>query len=71
MDRYTINQIRSELERKREQPFTDEEFGHLLDSFRAHITRKGWYERHAVSVAIKRGWMSVKMAKYFKTYALE
>ena len=71
MDHITITDLRKEIERKREEPFTDEEFGHLLNSFRAHITRKGWYERHAVSVAIKRGWMSVKMAKYFKTYALE
>ena len=71
MDHITINLIRSELERKREEPMTDEQFKTLLSGFRKHCQRRGLYSPASVDVAVSRGWMGAQMAHYFKVYALE
>lgn len=71
MQRYTINQIRSELESKRGEKFTDEQFDNLLSSFATYAGNRGMYDRSAIYHAIRRGWMSVLMAAVFKHYATQ
>ena len=71
MDRYTINQIRSDLEQKRGEPFTDDEFSNLLSSFAAYAQSRRWYEKSAVYKAYKRGWLTAPMARLFKQYAAQ
>jgi len=71
MQRYTINQIRSELERKQGESYTDEAFDNIVSAFAAYINRRGLYTKQAVYNAARRGWMSVQMAHFFKSYALQ
>jgi len=71
MQRYTINEIRSELEQRRGEEFTDEEFKTLLAGFKDHAERRGTYTRQAINLAIRRGWMSSQMAHFFKSYATQ
>ena len=71
MDHITITELRKEIERKREQPFTDEQFTMLVSGFTAYVARRGLYTRQSVRNAISRGWMGAQMAHYFKVYALE
>jgi len=71
MQRYTINDIRSELERKRGEKFTDDGFNNLLSSFAAYAQSRRWYERTALFKAYKRGWMTAPMARLFKQYAAQ
>jgi hypothetical protein len=71
MDHITINDLRKEIERKREEPMTDEQFKTLLSGFRKHCQRRGLYSPASVDVAVSRGWMGAQMAHYFKVYALE
>ena len=69
MQHYTINQIRSEMEQKRGEPFTDDGFKLLLAGFRLKAQRDRLYSRIAVYKAVQRGWMSAQMAHFFKKYA--
>ena len=71
MEHITIDELRKEIERRREEPLTDEQFKVLLSGFRAHAARRGLYTGAAVDNAISRGWMSAQMAHFFKTYAFE
>ena len=70
MKRYTITEIREDLERKRGEPFTEEQFANLIAAYTAYISRRGLYTKQAVYNAVRRGWMSVQMAHFFKNYAL-
>ena len=71
MQRYTIEQIRSELEQKRGESFTDEAFKTLLTGFADYAMRQHLYSVVAVFKARKRGWMSVRMAHFFRQYAAQ
>lgn len=71
MQRYTINQIRSELEQKQGKPYTDGGFNLLLAGFTAYAAKRGLYSAVAVFKARKRGWMSAQMAHFFKLYAAQ
>ena len=71
MDRYTTKDLRKEIERRREEPMTDEQFKILLSGFRKYCQRRGLYSLASVDVVVSRGWMSAQMAHFFKRYALE
>lgn len=71
MDHITITELRKEIEHKREEPFTDEQFAMLISCFTAYIARRGLFNGQSVRNAVSRGWMSAQMAHYFKAYALE
>ena len=71
MQRYTINQIRSELERNQGEPYTDEAFDSLLSGFSAYVQRRRLYTARAFQYAVKRGWMSTYMSRLFKDYAAQ
>ena len=71
MEHYTIEQIRSDLERIRGEEFTDEQFDVLIAGFRLYAARKGLYNSQTIHNAINKGWMSAQMAHFFKRYALE
>jgi hypothetical protein len=71
MEHITITDLRKEIERKREEPMTDEQFTMLVSCFTAYVARRGLYTGQSVRNAISRGWMSAQMAHYFKVYALE
>ena len=71
MDHITIKDLRKEIERMREEPFTDEEFTMLVSCFTAYVARRGLYNSRSVNNAVSRGWMGAQMAHYFKQYALE
>ena len=71
MNRYTIKDLRAEIERRREEPMTDEQFKILLSGFRKYCQRRGLYSPASIDVAVSRGWMSTQMAHFFKRYALE
>ena len=71
MDRYTIKDIRSDLEQKRGEPYNDEIFNNLLSSFAAYAQSRRWYEKSALYKAYKRGWMTAPMARLFKQYAAQ
>lgn len=71
MQRYTINQIRSELERNQGEPYTDEQFKLLLAGFTAYALRQRLYSAVGIFKARKRGWMSAQMAHFFKLYAAQ
>ena len=71
MEHYTIEQIRSELEQKRGEPFTDEQFKVLLSGFGAYCKRIGLFSQIYVGQAIRRGWFGAQMAHFFKRYAFE
>ena len=69
MDHITITDLRKEIERKREQPLTDEQFDVLVAGFRTKAAKDRLYSRVAVYKAMQRGWMSAQMAHFFKRYA--
>lgn len=69
MDRLTITELRKEIEQRREEQMTDEQFKLLLSGFAAYIDKKGYYTAGSTRNAIHRGWMSAKMAHFFKQYA--
>ena len=71
MDRYTIKDIRSDLERKTNRTINDDEFAVMTTAFVAYIVRRGLYSKQAVYKALRRGWMSVQMAHFFKSYILQ
>ena len=71
MEHITITELRKEIERKCEEPLTDEQFKILLSGFRKHCQRRGLYSPASVDVAVSRGWMGAQMAHYFKVYAFE
>ncbi len=71
MDHITITELRKEIEHKREELFTDEQFTMLISCFTAYIARRGLFNGQSVRNAVSRGWMSAQMAHYFKAYALE
>ena len=52
MDHITITELRKEIERKREEPFTDEQFKTLLSGFRKRCQRRGLYSPASVDVAV-------------------
>jgi len=71
MDRYTITELRKEIEERREETMTDEQFAWLVAGFKHHVMRRGYYTAASVDNAVSRGWMSAQMAHFFKHYALE
>ena len=71
MDHITITELRKEIERKRGEPLTDDEYAVMMTAFVAHIVRQGLYTKQAVYKALKRGWMSAQMAHFFKSYTLQ
>ncbi len=71
MDHITITDLRKEIERKREEPFTDEQFEVLLSGFGAYCKRTGLFTQIYVGQAIRRGWFGAQMAHFFKRYAFE
>ena len=71
MNRYTIKDMRADLERKMNRTITDDEFVVMTTAFVTYIVKRGLYTKQAVYKALKRGWMSVKMAHFFKSYALQ
>ena len=71
MEHYTIEELRKEIERKREEPFTDEQFKLLLSGFADYVMRQHLYSIVAVYKARKRGWMSAQMAHFFRQYAAQ
>ena len=71
MDHITIKALRAEIERRREEPMTDEQFTILVSCFTAYAARRGLYTEQSVRNAMSRGWMSAQMAHFFKVYALE
>ena len=71
MNRYTIKDLRKEIERRREEPMTDKQFTMLVSCFTAYAARRGLYTGQSVRNAISRGWMGAQMAHFFKAYALE
>ena len=71
MEHITIEDLRKEIERKREEPFTDEQFEVLLSGFGAYCKRTGLFTQTYISIAVKRGWFGAQMAHFFKRYAFE
>ena len=71
MDRYTIKDIRSDLEQKRGEAYSDEQFTCLLGAFMSHSENRGLYTARAIQKAIKRGWMTAPMAHFFKLYVTQ
>ena len=71
MDRYTIKDIRADLEQKRGEPYSDEVFENLLSGFAGYAERKGYYCERAIRKAAQRGWMTAPMAHFFKRYAAQ
>ena len=71
MDRLTITELRKEIEYKRGEPLTDDEFILLVAGFKGYAARRGLYTRTSLNNAVSRGWMSAQMAHFFMSYALE
>ena len=71
MDRLTITELRKEIEHKRSEPLTDNEFNVLMAGFKGFAARRGLYSQRSLDNAVSRGWMSAQMAHFFMSYALE
>jgi hypothetical protein len=71
MDHITIKQIRSDLEQKRGEPYSDEQFKMLLSGFSSRAQRQGLYTARAIQKALQRGWMTAQMTHFFKRYAVQ